>query len=147
MQWWAWVVGGAVLLGAELGFVDAQFYLVFLGSAAIVAGLLTATVPGLAPWAQWAIFAVLAAGSMVAFRGRVYALLRGHLPSVGTGPVGGALVLPETLAPGQTCQSEHGGSFWTIRNAGPAPLASGTRVRVVAVDGLTLKVRADSEHG
>ncbi len=145
MQWWAWVVGGAVLLGAELGFVDAQFYLVFLGGAAVVVGLLAATVPAIADWVQWSAFAVLAVGSMVGFRSRVYAVVRGHLPAVGTGPIGGTLTLAEGLAPGQTCQAEHGGSFWSVRNAGTAALPAGARVRIVAVDGLTLKVRAEKE--
>ena len=39
MQWWAWVAGGGILLGAELAFVDAQFYLVLLGASAMVVGL------------------------------------------------------------------------------------------------------------
>ena len=34
MTWWAWMILGAVLLGAELFAVDAQFYLVFLGVSA-----------------------------------------------------------------------------------------------------------------
>ena len=39
MSWWGWVIAGAILLGAELAFVNAQFYLVFVGSAAIVVGM------------------------------------------------------------------------------------------------------------
>ena len=33
MQWWGWIAVGVILLGAELAFVDAQFYLVFIGGA------------------------------------------------------------------------------------------------------------------
>ena len=40
MEWWAWIAVGAVLLGSELGIVDAQFYLVFVGASALVVGLL-----------------------------------------------------------------------------------------------------------
>ena len=40
MQWWAWIAVGAILLGSELAFVDAQFYLVFIGAAALVVGFL-----------------------------------------------------------------------------------------------------------
>ena len=40
MHWWVWIVIGAILLGSELAFVEAQFYLVFLGAAALVVGLL-----------------------------------------------------------------------------------------------------------
>ena len=34
MTWWGWMILGAVMLGAELFAVDAQFYLVFLGVSA-----------------------------------------------------------------------------------------------------------------
>jgi hypothetical protein len=54
MSWWGWIIAGAILLGSELAFVNAQFYLVFIGSAAIVVGLVTAVTPALASWAQWA---------------------------------------------------------------------------------------------
>jgi len=142
MSWWAWVIGGAIMLGAELGFVDAQFYLVFVGSAAILVGVIAAVMP-LPEWAQWTAFAVLALVSMVLFRSRIYRQLRGHLPAVAAGPAGGILTLPVALAPGATCQAEHGGSYWTVRNDGDAPLAPGARARIVSVDGLTLRVRSE----
>ena len=63
MTWWGWIIGGAILFAAELAFVNAQFYLVFVGSAAIVTGLLTIAA-GLAPWLQWGLFAILAIVSM-----------------------------------------------------------------------------------
>ena len=80
MSWWGWIIAGAILLGAELAFVNAQFYLVFIGSAAIVVGLVTSVTPALASWAQWAIFGVLAIVSMVTFRSRIYRKLRGQVP-------------------------------------------------------------------
>ena len=42
MQWWAWIAVGAILLGSELAFVDAQFYLVIVGGSALVVGMLGA---------------------------------------------------------------------------------------------------------
>ena len=42
-----------------------------------------------------------------------------------------------------TCQAEHGGTFWTVRNDGDTPIPSGTRVRIASVNGLTLLVRPD----
>ncbi|HEY1492130.1 MAG TPA: hypothetical protein VGF35_05860, partial [Steroidobacteraceae bacterium] len=59
MAWWGWIIGGAILFGAELTFVNAQFYLVFVGAAAILVGLLSAAT-AVAEWAQWGLFAVLA---------------------------------------------------------------------------------------
>jgi membrane protein implicated in regulation of membrane protease activity len=142
MTWWGWIIGGAILFGAELAFVDAQFYLVFVGSAAIVAGLFTASL-GLAPALQWALFAVLAIVSMVTFRSRVYRKFRGDLPVVRTGPSGGLITLQVPLAPGDTCQTEYGGSFWTVRNDSAVPMAPGTRARITSVHNLTLHVTPD----
>ena len=81
MTWWGWVIAGAILLGAELSFVSAQFYLVFIGSAAILVGLATLALP-LADWLQWALFALLAIVSMVAFRSRIYRRVHGTAPAV-----------------------------------------------------------------
>ena len=143
MSWWGWIIAGAILLGAELAFVNAQFYLVFIGSAAIVVGLITSVAPALASWAQWAIFGVLAIISMVTFRSRIYRKLRGQVPPVHTGPAGGVMTLRVSLAAAESCQAEHGGTFWTVRNDSDTPIPSGTRVRIVSVNGLTLLVRPD----
>ena len=134
------MIGGVILLGAELAFIDAQFYLVFVGVASIVVGLLAGSM-AIDQWAQWGLFAVLSIGSMVLFRGRIYRSLRGHPPEVHVGPSGGVLTLPAALAPGESCQTEHAGSFWTVQNDGAVPLPSGARVRIVRVQGLTLLVR------
>jgi hypothetical protein len=144
MNWWGWMVGGAILLGAELGLVNAKFYLVFIGAAALAVGLVSVATPTLSASAQWALFAVLAAVSMLMFRARVYRRLRGRLPTLPSGPAGGVLTLPRALEPGQSCQVEHGGSFWTVRNHGALTLPSGARARIVSVQGLTLLVRTDS---
>jgi inner membrane protein len=141
MNWWAWVLGGAILLGSELTFVNAQFYLVFIGVAALVTGTVAWALPALYGWVPWAIFAVLAAASMLAFRGRLYARLHQHAPGVPSGVAMGDLTLPDALAPGDSCRAEHGGSYWTVRNDSQAVLAAGSRVRVAAVQGLTLLVR------
>jgi membrane protein implicated in regulation of membrane protease activity len=143
MEWWGWVVGGVILLGAEIGFVDAQFYLVFLGSAAILVGLATAAIPSLSLTVQWAGFAVLGLVSMLTFRKPIYQRLRGHTPEVRTGPAGTVFILPNSLAPGESCQVEHGGSHWSAQNAGDALIPAGTRVRIAQVQGLTLLVRPD----
>jgi membrane protein implicated in regulation of membrane protease activity len=144
MSWWGWVVGGAILLGAELAFVNAQFYLVFIGGAAILVGLATALVDSFVPWAQWAAFAVLALVLMVAFRSRLYERLRGHAPAVHPGPIGGVMTLPVPLAPGESCRAEHGGTFWTVCNDSDKPIPSGASARIARVQGLTLLVRPNS---
>ena len=57
MQWWAWIAVGAMLLGSELTFVNAQFYLVFVGAAALVVGLPASCRARSAAWLQWSLFA------------------------------------------------------------------------------------------
>jgi hypothetical protein len=143
MQWWAWVTIGAVLLGSELTFVNAQFYLVFVGSAALILGFVDLAGVHAADWLQWSLFTVLAAGSLIAFRRRVYERLRPTLPGVKYGPVGKIVVLPAALPPGETCRLEYCGSSWSAVNAGTSVIAAGSRARIERVDGLTLVVHAD----
>ena len=83
MTWWSWLILGAVLLGAELFAVDAQFYLVFLGvSAAIVglAGLFGGGMPDMPPGA------VPGGGALPA--GLPPGALPGGLPGFGGVPAG-----------------------------------------------------------
>jgi inner membrane protein len=141
MQWWAWVAGGAILLGAELAFVDAQFYMVLLGASAVVVGLSTLAAPGLPAWLQWLVFSVLAVASMVTFRRRVYERMRPKLPAMQTGPAGETITVPQDLPPGANCRIEYRGSSWTAINHGEAPIAAGGRAHIVRVDGLTLVLR------
>jgi membrane protein implicated in regulation of membrane protease activity len=143
MTWWGWIIAGAVLLGAELTFVNAQFYLVFVGSAAILVGLAT-VVATPAAWLQWALFAVLAIVSMVAFRSRVYQRFHPALPKVDTGPpIGGLITLQVSLGAGESCQTEYAGTFWTVRNDSDKAIPPGGRARVTGVRDLTLLVKPD----
>jgi len=138
MQWWAWVAGGGILLGAELAFVDAQFYLVLLGASAMVVGLASLVDADLPVWLQWLIFSVLAVASMVTFRRRVYERMRPKLPLMRTGPAGETLIVPQELPPGGTCRIEYRGTSWSAVNGGDGPIAAGSRAHIVRVDGLTL---------
>jgi membrane protein implicated in regulation of membrane protease activity len=140
MQWWAWIAVGAILLGSELAFVDAQFYLVFVGASALIVGLLQITGLDLAVWLQWLIFAVLAATSMLTFRRRIYERMRRGLPALKGGPAGETVTMPQTLSPGETCRLEFRGGSWSAINGGKAEIAAGAKARIERVDGLTLVV-------
>jgi inner membrane protein len=143
MQWWAWIMVGAILLGAELTFVNAQFYLVFVGAAALVVGLLSLAGLTVAVWLQWLTFIVLALGSLMFFRRRIYERLRPTLPGMKGAPVGDTVLLPAALPPGETCRLEYRGSSWSAINAGESVIAAGARARIERIDGLTLVVRAE----
>lgn len=145
MSWWGWIVGGAVLLGAELAFgVNAQFYLVFIGGAAILVGVVTGLIHAFAPWAQWAAFAGLALVLMVTFRSRLYERVRGHAATMKSGPVGGVMTLPVSLAPGESCRAEHCGTSWTVCNGSDEVIPAGGRARIARVEGLTLLVHPNT---
>jgi membrane protein implicated in regulation of membrane protease activity len=143
MYWWAWIAVGAILLGSELAFVDAQFYLVFVGASAFVVGMLQLAGVGLPAWLQWLIFAVLAATSMFTFRKRIYESMRRGLPAMKGGPAGEIVTMPMALPPGETCRLEYRGGSWSAVNAGKEMIAAGSRARIERVDGLTLVVRGD----
>jgi membrane protein implicated in regulation of membrane protease activity len=140
MQWWAWIAIGAILLGSELTFVNAQFYLVFLGVSAFVVGLLEVTGLLAADWLQWAAFAVIAVTSMLAFRKKIYEKMRHSLPPLRSGPAGETITLPTILSPGETCRLEYRGGSWSAINGGKTVIEAGCAARIERVDGLTLVV-------
>ncbi len=144
MQWWAWIAVGAILLGSELAFVDAQFYLVFVGASAFVVGMLQLSGLGMPEWLQWLIFAVLAAASVFTFRRRIYERMRRKLPPLKGGPAGEIITLPTDLPPGETCRLEYRGGSWSAINGGKVAIPAGARARIDRVDGLTLVLHGDA---
>jgi membrane protein implicated in regulation of membrane protease activity len=143
MQWWAWIVVGAILLGSELTVVNAQFYLVFLGAAALIVGMIDLLGVHFADWMQWLTFGLLSALSMVSFRRRIYERLRRTLPSMNAGPKGESVLLPAPLPPGGSCRVEFRGASWNVQNGGHTLIEAGAHARIDRVDGLTLIVHAE----
>lgn len=143
MTWWAWMIFGAVLLGAELFAVDAQFYLVFLGVAAAIvglAGLFDVVTP---EWVQWLSFGVLSLLFFLTFRRTLYTKIRGG-GEVYRGSIAGESVpVSADLPAGADARTKYRGTEWNIRNIGEATIPAGSHVKVVEVDGLTLNVKAE----
>jgi len=142
MPWWGWIVVGAALLGAET-LVDAQFYLVFFGVAAIVTGALAALGIAGPAWLQWAIFGVLCVAGAAAFRRRFYGMIRRSYGEVGQGTVGELAVAREPIPAGGRGRVELRGSVWEARNLGHTALAPGESARVERVEGLVLDLRRE----
>ena len=140
MTWWAWMILGGVLLGAELFAVDAQFYLVFLGVSAAVVGLAILFGVVLPEWGQWLAFAIVSLIFFITFRAALYNNLRGGGKGYKTAIAGGSVEITEDLAPGAESRAEYRGSDWTIRNVGDTTISGGSRAQVVAADGVTLQV-------
>ena len=145
MPWWGWITVGALLLAAELSFVDAGFYLVFLGVAALVVGLVVLFGVGGPVWLQWLLFAVLAVGLLVFFRGRLYGRIRGRTRDVRENVEGERAIALEPIGPGARGQVELRGSRWTAHNEGEVAIEQGERVRVLRVDGVVVRVQPDTD--
>jgi membrane protein implicated in regulation of membrane protease activity len=142
MPWWAWFVIGAFLLGAELLLIDAQFYLVFIGAAALLVGALGLGGIVLPEWLQWLVFAGSAIASMLLFRKKLYELLRRAPGILASADSGEQVWVPVDLAPGDSCRVEYRGSTWTARNTGDRPIGADTPAKIVEVEGLTLQIQA-----
>ena len=144
MPFWGWIVVGATLLAAET-VVDAQFYLVFFGAAALVTGGLALLFGPLPVGVDWALFGVLSIASTAAFRKRVYLSLRGGPGAeVSQGTVGELAIAHESIPPGGRGRVELRGTTWDARNTGDAAIGPGDRARVVAAVGLVLELRRES---
>lgn len=141
MPWWGWIIFGALLLGSELLFIDAAFYLVFIGLAGIITGIVDLFGISLEYWAQWILFAGLSLVAMVLFREQLYKKLRGGIGAgYETGPAGETIKLDQNLDPGESCRMPYRGTTWTVLNAGDKAMVSSENVRIHSVEGLTLKV-------
>jgi membrane protein implicated in regulation of membrane protease activity len=130
------------LFGMELLAVDAQFYLVFAGLAAVVVGLLGLVGIDLPVWAQWLSFAVLSLVAMFTIRRQIYEkFLSKPLGKVNT-DIDQHIVIGQELAPGKSCRIEYRGSGWTAVNVGKHVIPAGGDARIDSIEGLTLHVRA-----
>lgn len=144
MTWWSWMILGAVLFGAEIVAIDAQFYLVFIGLSAALVGLLGLFGLELVQWMQWLIFAALSLVSMFTFRKTMYEKIHGYVPGFKDGVAGNHIVIRSELAPGAHSRESFRGSDWTVINEGESPIPAGSRVTIVRNEGLTLFVSADA---
>jgi len=143
MTWWGWMIIGAILFGAELFAVDAQFYLVFLGLSAALVGLLGLAGADIQEWAQWLLFAALSLVSMFTFRKSLYEKIRGNEVEMKEGVTGELVEIKSDLAPGDTGTLEFRGSVWKVRNVGSRVIAAGSKVEVLKTEGLTMQVSGD----
>jgi membrane protein implicated in regulation of membrane protease activity len=128
-----------MLLSSEL-FVPTDFFLVFLGVAALLVGGAGLAGLGLAIWAQWLLFAALS----LVLLGTVRSRIKKRLPISSRADdtlVGEIALIHERLEAGATGSAELRGARWTARNADASPLEPGSRARVERVEGLVLHLR------
>ena len=140
MPWWGWIIFGALLLGSELLIVDAGFYLVFIGIAAALTGVIELAGIGLEPWLQWVVFSIAALVLMVLFRKKLYDKLRGSGVGYEIGPSGEIVTVEQSLQPGETGRLAYRGTEWTVVNNSDQVFVQGQHVQISGVEGLTLKL-------
>jgi membrane protein implicated in regulation of membrane protease activity len=138
---WAWWVLGIVLLILEV--LLPGVFLVWIGIAAIVTGVLSLLLWQEAYWvwqAQWVVFAVLSLASALIGRRLVYSHGRGsdqpHLNQRGQSLIGRTAVLEQPIAEGRG-RIRLDDTMWSVQ--GP-DLPVGARVRVTSSNGRDLTV-------
>jgi membrane protein implicated in regulation of membrane protease activity len=139
---WLWLIGGVVLLIAEI--VAPGFFLLFVGAAAVVTGVFVALLD-LGPAAAVALFALYTALAVLAGR-RFYARAQTPADSAFLNDPAGRLV-GRWVTVTQAIDSEGGrvrvgDSEWSARGS-PAPV--GAKVRVLGSDGNCLEVAPTPE--
>lgn len=143
MPWWGWLVIGALLMGTELVAVDAAFYLMFIGFAAVVVGLTGLVGITLPVWGQWVLFSIIAILSLVLFRRRLYQKLRSNTTEMRNASVGKVVQVTEDVAPGRSTRVQVHGTYWTATNTGDAVIPAMSNARVVTNDGMVMNIVAD----
>jgi len=142
MAWWIWVLGGLVLLLAEV-LTPGGFFVIFFGAGAILVGALKGVGWNGPAWAEWLVFTVLSVASLALFR---EPLMRRFNMKNGK-PVdqlaGERALVTEDVAPGGVGKAEMRGASWTARTSGEVALARGQRCLVERVEGLTLWLKAE----
>ena len=136
--WWHWWVAGLVFLTLEALLPGAVF--LWMGVSAAVVGLLALIAPALGWKAEFIIFGVLAIAAVVAWRRWRPAAVAADQPTLnrrGQSYVGRQFTLSEPMVNG-IGSVRVDDSQWRI--SGPDDAPAGTQVRVVSVDGATLRV-------
>jgi membrane protein implicated in regulation of membrane protease activity len=139
---WLWLIGGVLLLIAEL--IAPGFFLVFIGGAALATGVIAMLLPLSLPL-QLAIFAVLAYLSARIGGRRAYAMKFDYSPDPFLNDRAkrllGRVVVATQPIDSNGGRVRVGDSEWSARGG---PAQPGERVRIVDIEGNCLKV--EPEH-
>ena len=140
-EWWHWIVGGIVLVLAEL--VIPSFFIVWFGLGALLTGLLTLAF-GLSVTAQLGTW-TLASLAMVGLWFRVFkqSFVKTRVGTADGEVIGEIGLLVSAVAPFERGKVRFqrpvlGSEEWVC--LADAAIAAGERVKVVAVEGSFLKV-------
>lgn len=138
IEFWHWWIAAAVLVGIEM--LAPGFFLLWMGIAAGLVGLLLLVAPEISWQIQFIVFAVVSVGTVVAWR----AYLKKHptesdLPNLnrrGAQYVGRTFTLDEPIVNGKG-KIKVDDTIWRITGA---DLESGSKVKVVSCEGTILRI-------
>ena len=140
MEWWLWIIVGVALACLEILFLDVAFYLIFIGGAAVLVGLIGAAGAPLPEWGQFLLFAALALTAMPLFRKRLYRKVRGRAPGHSDTLTGQTAEVTAAAAAHARGRGTVRGTDWILENRGAKDIPVGVTVNIVAQDGLVLIV-------
>jgi inner membrane protein len=139
---WAWVIMAIILAIAEI--FTSGFFLICFGIGAGVAALAAAI--GLSPLAQFATFVAASAVVLLLVRPIINRITNPVMPPVGIERLlGHQGIVLETIDPARgrgVVRVEH--ERWSADSVEGVPIATGTMVDVIGVEGSHLKVRVPS---
>jgi membrane protein implicated in regulation of membrane protease activity len=139
LLFWHWFLVGLVLLIAEV-VLGTGYFLIFVGAAALVVGVLAWLMPAVVGWqVQFLVFGVLSVASFFVWRRFSPGNPDSDQPALnrrGHSYVGRTFTLSAPIVNG-VGKLHVDDSQWRISGA---DADAGTQVKVVAVDGATLKV-------
>jgi hypothetical protein len=142
LTWWAWLILGGILMGAEL-LLSTGFFLFFFGVGAALTGCLVAL--GLLPSfaAQGIAFVAISFASIVLLRKPLLAKFhfRNKAHVAVDSLIGQTAIALDAMASQSAGRVELRGACWSAWNTGSEPIALNARCRVDKVEGLTLHVR------
>jgi membrane protein implicated in regulation of membrane protease activity len=124
--------------------VPSDFFLVFLGVAALAVGLAQLLGLGAPVWGQWLLFGALSLVLLATLRGPLKRRMPKSDLRVDDTLVGEIALVREPLAAGAIGQVELRGTRWSARNDDALALEPGARAQVERVEGLVLHVRRAS---
>ncbi|MBS1190594.1 MAG: hypothetical protein H6R10_2386 [Rhodocyclaceae bacterium] len=142
LEWWQWVVGGIVLVIAELA-VPA-FFIIWFGLGALLVGVVMFLAPALTTTAQLSLWMV-ASVAMVILWFRIFkaSYYKTRIGSAGGEAIGEIGLLVGAIAPFERGRVRFqrpvlGAEEWEC--LAETAIAAGERVKVVAIEGSFLKV-------
>lgn len=143
MPWWIWIAGGLALALLEVLLSGGELYLLLIGAAAVVVGLVDLA-GGHQIALQMLVFCLAAGSSLVLFRGRLSNRLKGGVPEREVDSLLAERARAvDSLEPSAEGRVELRGTNWNARNVGDSAIPSGAPCRVDKVDGLMLWVRLE----